>query len=74
MINEQYRYLGLTSKVIGCAMTAHKSLGNGFREVIYQRTLAIEMSLAGIAFSRDEMPFLVSFSDHRDYPLPLRQK
>lgn len=38
-------------------MTVHKTLGNGFREVIYQRALEIEMSLAGIAFSREfEMP------------------
>ncbi len=35
----------------------HKTLGNGFQEVIYQRALAIEMHLAGIGFSREfEMP------------------
>lgn len=38
-------------------MTIHKTLGNGFQEVIYQRALAIEMQLAGIAFNREfEMP------------------
>lgn len=38
-------------------MTVHKTLGNGFQEVIYQRALAIEMSLARIEFSREhEMP------------------
>lgn len=38
-------------------MTVHSALGNGFQEVIYQRALAIEMKLAGIAFSREfEMP------------------
>ncbi len=57
MINEQYKYSELTSKIIGCAMTVHKALGNGFQEVIYQRALEIEMRLAGIAFSREhEMP------------------
>jgi len=57
MINEQYKYSELTSKIIGCAMTVHKALGNGFQEVIYQRALAIEMRLAVIAFSREfEMP------------------
>jgi len=25
----------LTRKIIGCAMEVHKSLGNGFQEVIY---------------------------------------
>lgn len=38
-------------------MAVHKSLGNGFQEVIYQRALEIEMNLSKIAFSREfEMP------------------
>jgi GxxExxY protein len=53
MINETYKYSELTSKIIGCAMTVHKMLGNGFQEVIYQRALAIEMNLSGIEFSRE---------------------
>ena len=57
IVKEQYKYSDLTSKIIGCAMNVHKVLGNGFQEVIYQRALAIEMSLAGISFSREfEMP------------------
>lgn len=57
MINEQYKHSELTSKIIGCAMTVHKKLGNGFQEVIYQRALAIEMNLSGISSSREfEMP------------------
>ena len=57
MIKEQYRYSELTSKIIGCAMTVHKTLGNGFQEIIYQRALEIEMRLAGISFTREyEMP------------------
>jgi GxxExxY protein len=57
MINEQYKYSELTSKIIGCAMAVHKTLGNGFQELIYQRALEIEMRLAGIAFNREfEMP------------------
>ncbi|MCC6692854.1 MAG: GxxExxY protein [Chitinophagaceae bacterium] len=57
MINEQYKYSELTSKIIGCAMTVHKTLGNGFQEVIYQRALEIEMREAGISFDREfEMP------------------
>ena len=57
MIKEQYKYSELTSKIIGCAMTVHKTLGNGFQEVIYQRALQIEMRLAGISFTREhEMP------------------
>jgi GxxExxY protein len=57
MINEKYKYSDLTAKIIGCAMTVHKALGNGFQEVIYQRALAIEMRIANISFSREfEMP------------------
>ena len=57
MIDVKYKYSELTSKIIGCAMTVHKSLGNGFQEVIYQRALEIEMRLAGISFTREhEMP------------------
>jgi GxxExxY protein len=57
MIKQEYKYSELTSKIIGCAMTVHNTLGNGFREVIYQRALEIEMSLAGLAFNREfEMP------------------
>jgi GxxExxY protein len=57
MINEKYKYSELTSKIIGCAITVHKTLGNGFQEVIYQRALAIEMQLVGISFTREfEMP------------------
>jgi len=57
IINEQYKYSELTSKIIGCAMETHKRLGNGFQEVIYQRALEIEMRLDGMEFSREfEMP------------------
>jgi GxxExxY protein len=43
MIDEKYMHSELTSKIIGCAMKVHSSLGNGFQEVIYQRALEIEM-------------------------------
>jgi len=52
-IDEKYRHSALTSKIIGCAMEVHKQLGNGFQEVIYQRALAIEFSLQGIAFESE---------------------
>lgn len=38
-------------------MTVHKTIGNGFQEVIYQRAPEIEMKLEGISFNREfEMP------------------
>ena len=53
------KYEDLTHKIIGCAMEVHRLLGNGFQEVIYQRSLAYEMALQGIYFQREvEMPIL----------------
>ena len=57
MIKEEHKFSVLTGNVIGCAMTVHSALGNGFQEVIYQRALAIEMVDQRIVFSREhEMP------------------
>ena len=47
----------LTHTVIGCAMRVHSQLGNGFQEVIYQRSLAVELNDTGIPYVREmEMP------------------
>ena len=43
----------LTHKIIGCAMQVHRTLGNGFQEVIYQRALSIEFSYQNISFKRE---------------------
>lgn len=51
------RFNALTHQIIGCAMTVHRMLGNGFQEVIYQRSLAVEMEQTGLHFAREiEMP------------------
>ena len=45
-------------------MKVHRTLGNGFQEVIYQRALAIELENQGIGFVREqEMPI---FYDGRE--------
>jgi len=57
MIKEEFKYSEITSRIIGCAMTVHTELGNGFQEVIYQRALEIEMTITGLNFKREfEMP------------------
>lgn len=48
MINE-----AITHKIIGCAMKVHRTLGNGFQEVIYQRAMAIEMTMQKLPFKRE---------------------
>ncbi|NBW38537.1 MAG: GxxExxY protein [Cytophagia bacterium] len=35
-------------------MQVHRTLGNGFQEVIYQRALAIEMLFEGLEFEREK--------------------
>lgn len=50
---EQYKYSEQTGKIIGAAMEVHKFLGNGFQELIYQRALAKEFFLQGIAFNQE---------------------
>jgi GxxExxY protein len=53
MPTEQYLHSELTGKIIGCAMEVHKTLGNGFQEVIYQRAMDIEMAQQGLTASRE---------------------
>ena len=55
VMKKEHKYAELTGQIIGCAMTVHSALGNGFREVIYQRALEIEMADQGIPFSREHV-------------------
>ena len=43
----------LTYMINGCAMIVHRQLGTGFQEVIYQRSLAIELAKANIPHARE---------------------
>jgi GxxExxY protein len=47
-------YQGITEKIIAASMQVHKTLGNGFQEVIYQRALEIEMPLVGLGYEREK--------------------
>jgi len=53
IINHGYKNSDLTGTIIGCAMKVHSTLGNGFQEIIYQRSLAIEMEKQSVRFSRE---------------------
>ena len=53
IIKKEYKYSDITARVIGAAMEVHKFLGNGFPEVIYQRSLEKEMKLQGLPFQRE---------------------
>jgi GxxExxY protein len=57
MIREEYKDSALTEQIIGSAMKVHRTLGNGFQELIYQRALDIELRNTGLEYSREvEMP------------------
>jgi GxxExxY protein len=42
-----------TFAIIGAAMEVHRLLGDGFLEAVYQKALAIELSLRNIPFERE---------------------
>jgi GxxExxY protein len=44
----------LAKRIIGLAMTAHRTLGSGFLESIYCNALAIELQNNAIAFEREK--------------------
>lgn len=48
-------YDGLTYRVIGCAMAAHRELGPGLRENTYQRALEARLTEAGVAFEPQKL-------------------
>ena len=52
----------ITYKINGCAMKVHRTLGNGFQELIYQRCLAIELERMGLSFAR-ELEHVIFYED-----------
>ena len=48
-----YDFDDATGTIIGCALEVHRTLGPGFREIVYQRALAIELQAAGLEFERE---------------------
>jgi len=49
----ELKFKEITEKIIGASFEVHKFLGNGFQELIYQRALSWELSLAGLSFARE---------------------
>lgn len=47
-------YKEITELIIASAIMVHKTLGNGFQEVVYQRALEIEMPLHYLDFEREK--------------------
>ncbi len=62
-VDDKYPDSDLTGKIIGAAMEVHNHLGNGFQEVVYQRSLAIELGMRNIVFEREKVMEL-SYKGH----------
>ena len=58
----EYLYKDLSFSVIGAAMEAHRLLGPGFPERIYEKALAHELCLRQIPFTRQK-PIVVQYKD-----------
>jgi GxxExxY protein len=48
-----YDFDDSTGAIIGCALEVHWTLGPGFREIVYQRALVLELQVAGLEFDRE---------------------
>ena len=52
-VKAEYPLSDVTARIIAAATEVHRTLGPGFREVIYQRALALELPRHGLEFGRE---------------------
>jgi len=52
-VDTRYPLSALTAQIIAAAQEVHRTLGPGFRELIYQRALAKELPAYGLEFDRE---------------------
>ncbi|MCL4300505.1 MAG: GxxExxY protein [Anaerolineae bacterium] len=54
---QNYDFNDGTNEIIRCAIEVHKTLGAGFREIVYQRALALEFDRSRVSYDREvKMP------------------
>ena len=78
IVKEQYKYSELTSKIIGCAMTVHKALGNGFTHWFYLffKGICDYFAIQEVIYQR---ALQIEFADHsiaftREQEMPIYYK
>jgi PD-(D/E)XK nuclease superfamily len=47
------KHRDITEKIIGVSFEAHKSPGNAFQEVIYQRALPYDLTQEGLSYASE---------------------
>ncbi|MBN1139609.1 MAG: GxxExxY protein [Anaerolineae bacterium] len=52
-VKDEYPLSHVTARIIAAAKEVYGTLGPGFREVVYQRALALELPGHGLEFSRE---------------------
>ncbi len=52
-VKDEYPLSDVTARIIAAATEVHRTLGPGFREVIYQRALALELPAHDLEFDRE---------------------
>ncbi|MBL7161374.1 MAG: GxxExxY protein [Anaerolineales bacterium] len=52
-VDEKYPLSALTGRIIAAAQAVHRVLGPGFEEVICQRSLALELPVYDVEFTRE---------------------
>jgi hypothetical protein len=52
-VDPRYPLSALTAAIIAAAHEVHRTLGRGFREVVYQRALARELTTQDLEYSRE---------------------
>ena len=52
-VKEKYPLSDVTARIIAAATEVHKELGAGFEEVVYQRSLALELAAHDLEFGRE---------------------
>jgi GxxExxY protein len=63
-MNADFKYAGLTQKIIGVFYEVYNELGTGFLESVYQKSLALALETTGLAVcSRVDIP--VWFRGHQ---------
>ncbi|MDP6628280.1 MAG: GxxExxY protein [Candidatus Marinimicrobia bacterium] len=65
-------YNQLTQKIIGCAITVHKTLGPGLLESVYEKALYIELKHAELNFEKQKsLPVLYKNESIGDFKIDI---
>ena len=64
-MNEKYLHSVITQQIIECTFEGHRFLGCSFQELIYQRTLVLELENARLSYSHEqEIP--IFYKDNKE--------